>query len=214
MNVTCDSPSVSEYAGYFQVSGNILVTSYVGKLSGTVSINEASVAIAGPVTSYTLKVDKPGYYLVAVKVEDGTYPTPSSYSQSIQISAFYSGTQTAESNAIVVGPAFLNGSDMLEIATNTELIKANVYNLLSTDFSERLMRPDFGTDLAKIVFSQDAGGNINSLVNTCVKNALQKYETHAKLLSSSVLQNGGDVSIALTFSTSYGTTFDTTLSYA
>jgi phage baseplate assembly protein W len=79
-------------------------------------------------------------------------------------------------------------------------IHSNLKNLLSTHKGERIMNPDFGTNLRKILFEQE---NIESSVIEEIEIAVEQWMNYVILDNIKVLIDNNVVRVKITYHTEY-----------
>lgn len=84
--------------------------------------------------------------------------------------------------------------------TNEEAVKEAIKNLILTDRGERLMQPNIGGDVRRMLFENWMPGTIR-VVEEKIRNVIETYEPRADLLDISVigLPDSNSAQINITF---------------
>jgi len=84
---------------------------------------------------------------------------------------------------------------------STDAIKANIKNLLMTNFAERPINPTFGNNMRQFVFEQDAAVNLKKLEKNII-NAIESNFDSVNIndIKFDQQQNNNKINIAITFS--------------
>lgn len=84
--------------------------------------------------------------------------------------------------------------------TNEEAVKEAIKNLILTDRGERLMQPNIGGDVRRMLFENWMPGTIR-VVEEKIRNVIETYEPRAELLDISVigLPDSNSAQINITF---------------
>ena len=77
-------------------------------------------------------------------------------------------------------------SDDLTKKVNEEAVKESIKNLILTNRGERLMQPDVGSDLRKLLFENYTPAT-NKIVETLIKNTIKNYEPRAEIIGVSIV---------------------------
>ena len=93
-------------------------------------------------------------------------------------------------------PVTLDENGNIATASELEVINRSIELILGTAKGERLMRPDFGSDLFDFVFKPLNHSNKRGMA-TAVKAALQKWEKRVRLLDVVVSSDVSDPGTAL-----------------
>ena len=105
----------------------------------------------------------------------------------------------AESSFLGVGwafPADVDQTGNVLRAKDTAVIDRSIELILGTAKGERLMRPDFGSDLQDFLFKPLSDNN-KSRMATVVKDALMAWERRIRVLSITVTASPQDPATAL-----------------
>lgn len=70
--------------------------------------------------------------------------------------------------------------------TNEEAVKEAIKNIILTDKGERLMQPDIGSDIRRLLFENYTPAT-SKLVETLIKTAMANYEPRAEILGVSLV---------------------------
>jgi uncharacterized protein len=90
-------------------------------------------------------------------------------------------------------PIQLDAQGHIAVSTFEDNVAEAVRIVLLTFTGERVMRPDFGSDLHDYVFSQ-MSGNTLGLVQAAVRDALVRWEPRIQVLSVEVQPDESDIS--------------------
>jgi len=84
---------------------------------------------------------------------------------------------------------------------STDAIKANIKNLLMTNFAERPINPTFGNNMRRFVFEQDTAVNLKKLEKNII-NAIESNFDSVIIndIKFDQQQNNNKINIAITFS--------------
>ncbi len=93
-------------------------------------------------------------------------------------------------------PVAVDGAGRISPAADVEAIERSIVLILGTARGERLMRPDFGSDLHSFVFKPLSETNKARLA-TAVKNALTAWEPRIRVLAVEVRASLQDPATAL-----------------
>lgn len=159
------------------------------------SAPEEFQALTGGVVSVTSSRLLPvGIHNVLVYVSNSKFPTPDTTLCQIVIDVQLSQVVAAPAN-FVYGPIlpldsrFPNPQQWsFHRGTDLTVLESSVKMLLSTTIGERVMLPDYGTNLRSLLFEPNVSG-IESLAQHEIITALQKWEPRVKLQTISVQRN-------------------------
>jgi len=82
--------------------------------------------------------------------------------------------------------------------TVLEQAKSNLQNLLLTTPGERIMQPEFGSQLKRIVFEQ--GPDIPNRVDEVVRSAVDKFLAYINIENVFTIQNNNEINVSIEFS--------------
>ncbi len=77
-------------------------------------------------------------------------------------------------------PAFFAGGSELSVAEGEEDIRQSLWVLLTTSLDERVMEPEYGTDLKAFLFEEMDQGLVNRM-RTEVENAILNHEPRIRV---------------------------------
>ena len=80
--------------------------------------------------------------------------------------------------------------------TNEEAVKEAIKNLILTDKGERLMQPEVGSDIRKMLFENYTIGTA-TIIEELVRSTIESYEPRAELLSFSIVGSPDQHSVSL-----------------
>jgi len=92
-----------------------------------------------------------------------------------------------------------------QTATTLEQAGHNIKNLLLTSKGERVMQPDFGSDLRSLLFEQ-AGDNINNDIKEAISDAMSNWLPYINISSVNVIENETNLNqmkVSIDFSLNY-----------
>jgi len=95
------------------------------------------------------------------------------------------------------GPGFYSET-FFKIKANDELIKESITRILMTTPGERVGRPQFGSNLRKLLFESQADIYIND-VKRMIESALNRYEPRVNLQDIIITADGNNLYIKLQF---------------
>lgn len=93
-------------------------------------------------------------------------------------------------------PVAVDGNGRLQLASDAGAIRRSIELILSTAKGERVMRPDFGSELHAYLFKPLSLPNRRGIATT-VKAALMKWERRIRVLNVEVTPSPGDAATAL-----------------
>lgn len=169
-------------------------------LSGTLDWNDGSLPIVFSGTSGTLVFDEErsltnGDYLVSVYGENYRRPVPDQVSVNFLVRVVQQSVKAAQPH-IIFGPILPRDNgfpnpDQWSFNTDSDLLilESSVRMLLLTAKGERLMEPNYGTNLRRILFELNVSG-VESVVNEEIVSALTTWEPRVQVTSISVVRTG------------------------
>lgn len=173
----------------------------VNYVTGTVYWNDGSLPIVyNGTTSGTITIDtsrnmQPGDYTVRVEAHNYRTPVWDTVSVNFQFKV-KALTNASPEYPIVFGPilpkddGYPNADQWsFNRGTNLEILASSVKMLLTTAKGERIMLPDYGTNLRIILFQLQSTG-IEGLVQQEIIDALTKWEPRASLQFLTVERTG------------------------
>jgi hypothetical protein len=83
-------------------------------------------------------------------------------------------------------------------ATDNDLIKQSLVQIIMTSRTERVMRPDFGSDAYSYIF-ESLDENLAVLVRSTISGAIAKYEPRVLLLSVDVVREDSQVIVTVSY---------------
>lgn len=174
-------------------------------VSGTLDWNDGSLPIvyatvAGTVAISEIKGLANGDYLVSVYGNNYRSPVEDQVRVNFPVSVVQESTK-APAQRLIFGPilprdsGFPNSNQWL-FDSNSDLLilESSVRMLLLTSKGERLMEPDYGTNIRRIIFEQNING-VESRVQEEIVSALTTWEPRLQLQSLSVKRQGTTVSV-------------------
>lgn len=186
-----------------QFSVNVLIeendmTLPFAYINGTVNWHDGSQPIVYSGTG-TLSIDVsknlfPGQHYVSVTGQNFRAPLPMQAEVNYFVTVVSNALQAPPAN-VLVGPilpkdAGFPNADQWNFTTSTDvsILVSSLKMLLLTNIGERIMLPNYGTNLRQIIFQQNVQG-IESLVQQEIVNAITQWEPRVQLISISVDQN-------------------------
>jgi phage baseplate assembly protein W len=85
---------------------------------------------------------------------------------------------------------------------DTDLIGESIKEILLTQKGERIMRPDFGTNILELIFEND-GEFLQSELKSEILGAIQKYEPRAKVMPDDIVIESEDGEVVVTINYEY-----------
>lgn len=76
----------------------------------------------------------------------------------------------------------------LVLYTNDQAVKKSLYNIISTDYTERLYNPKFGANLKRFLF-EDISPITANLIKDAIKDSIDKFEKRARVVDVLVIPN-------------------------
>ena len=180
------------------------------RVSATLDWNDGSAAesfpktAGGALTVSSTKLLKPGSYVVRLRAQNYRTPTENV----VNVNFFVTVTSPIKAQKpqnVLFGPilprdtGFPNASQW-EFNTNYDLyiLESSVKMLLLTSKGDRVMEPEYGTDIRSLLFESNLSG-IGSLIQEEIVTAFAVWEPRVKLTSVSIDfdPNGRSVSLNL-----------------
>jgi len=167
-------------------------------VNGTLNWHDGSKPVVyagtGTVTIDASKYLFPGDYFVSVLGQNWRAPVPDQLEVNYFVRVVATGQQAPPAN-ILVGPilpkdaGFPNTNNWnFNTSTDINILESSLKMLLLTAKGERVMLPDYGTNLRQIIFQQNVQG-IESLAQQEVVDAITKWEPRVQLISINVSHN-------------------------
>lgn len=164
-------------------------------INGTVDWHDGSLPVVysgtGTLAIETSKVLMPGDYFISVVGQNFRAPVPSQVEVNYFVTVIPNGLQAPPAN-VLVGPilpkdAGTPNADQWDFTTATDIsiLVSSLKMLLMTNIGERIMLPDYGTNLRQIIFEQNLTG-IDSMIQQEIVNAITKWEPRVQLQSIDV----------------------------
>jgi len=147
----------------------------------------------------TLSIDAfknlfPGDYFVNFVGQNYRAPVPDQVEVNYFVHVVPTSKQAPPAN-ILIGPILPKDAGFPNVtnwnfntSTDISILESSLKMLLLTAKGERVMLPDYGTNLRQIIFQQNVQG-IESLVQQEVVDAITKWEPRVQLLSINVTRN-------------------------
>jgi phage baseplate assembly protein W len=148
----------------------------------------------------------PGTYAITVTGLNNRVPVPDVVKTTLRVSVV-SLNLSGEPVNHIFGPilpkddGFPNKDQwVFNLGSDLEILASSIKMLLITAKGERLMNPDYGTDLRRIIFELNVGA-IESIIQQEIVNALNTFEPRASIRSIAVdrTTNSRAVSVQATF---------------
>jgi phage baseplate assembly protein W len=179
-------------------------------VSGTLDWNDGSLPTVYNPASGTLAINgtkslENGDYIVSVYGNNYRSPTNDQVRVNFPIKVVQQQTKAAPPH-LIFGPIVPrdsgspNANDwMFNTDSDLLILESSVKMLLLTAKGERLMEPNYGTNLRRILFEMNING-VESMVQEEIVSALTTWEPRLQLETISVKRNGATaVSVAATF---------------
>jgi phage baseplate assembly protein W len=178
-------------------------------VNGTLDWNDGSRPTVYDAVAGTLNVDASkgltnGVYVVSVQGQNYAAPTPEVVRVNFPITVVQEAT-TAAPKRLIFGPILPRDSgfpnpDQWDFNTESDLLilESSVRMLLLTAKGERMMEPEYGTNIRRILFEQNIAG-IESAIQEEIVSALTTWEPRLQLQSIAVVRNN-DKSVTVTCS--------------
>jgi Bacteriophage baseplate protein W len=163
---------------------------------------------AKPIGPLTLEhAYPPGAYLVSVTAYNAAAPNPARAVWTSPLTVTLANQVVVPvSQPVVAGPIFprFNGSPgpgQWEFNTGTDglCLEASLVSILFTNPGERLMLPDFGAGIRKLVFDPNDGA-LSSQARQMAAAAVSRWEPRASLDDLKMIGTGRDAMLSFTFS--------------
>lgn len=177
-------------------------------VSATLDWNDGSAAVSFPKTAggelevNSTKLLRPGSYVVRLRAQNYRTPTEDVASVNFFVTVSSPIRQSKPQN-ILFGPilprdtGFPNSSQW-EFNTNYDMyiLESSVKMLLLTNKGDRVMEPDYGTDIRSLLFESNLPG-IDSLIQEEIVMAFALWEPRVKLTSVAIDYDPNGRSISL-----------------
>lgn len=181
--VVCDSDfPVCWVTGTLNWGDGSLPTVYNGTTAGTLTID-------------TFKNLQPGDYVVTVEAHDYAIPTQHVVNTNFSFEV-RPQNPTPIKNPVIFGPILPKDTGYpnpdqwnWNRGEDIEILASSVKMLLTTSKGERVMQPDYGTNLNLILF-EFQGNGIESMVQQEIVDAITKWEPRVTLQFLEVLRTG------------------------
>jgi len=168
------------------------------RLNGTVYFDDGQVPVVyvstGTIHVQASRFVGPGLYSVRVEASDYNLPTPNQAAATFPFLVVATSGNTA--TPIVYGPilpkdeGYPNAEQWsFNSSTDLDILASSVKMLLTTNKGERVMLPDYGTNLRAILFEFEATG-IENMVQHEIATALTAWEPRVALQFLSVTKTG------------------------
>lgn len=164
-------------------------------INGTVDWHDGSQPVVysgtGTLAIETTKSLLPGDYFISVVGQNFVAPAPSVVEVNYFVSVIPSKLQAPPAN-ILIGPILPKdqgtpNDEQWDFTTSTDIniLVSSLKMLLMTNKGERLMLPDYGTNLRQIIFNQNVAG-IESMIQQEIVDAITAWEPRVVLQSIAV----------------------------
>jgi phage baseplate assembly protein W len=160
------------------------------------AIAKQAIVLGNQTTAVTYtKEFLPGKYVVKISATNFRMPTPDTDLVVIYVDASQdTSTVSEESDIVTVGPilprdlGFPNPNQWnFDLGRDLQCTESAIKMLLSISKGERLMDPEFGTDLQRVIFEPDDGkGTVDSLIQQEILLAVEKFAPFVTVQSISV----------------------------
>lgn len=160
------------------------------------TIVKQAIVLGNQTTAVTYtKEFLPGKYVVKISAANFRMPTPDTDLVVIYVDATQdTSTVSEEADIVTVGPilprdlGFPNPNQWnFDLGRDLQCTESAIKMLLSISKGERLMDPEFGTDLQRVIFEPDDGkGTIDSLIQQEILLAVEKFAPFVTVQSISV----------------------------
>lgn len=141
----------------------------------------------------------PGTYQVVIEAANLRNPKPDTTKQLIFVVVSTDQPETKPENFVVVGPILPRdqgrpGPDtwMLDSSGDTILLASSVKSILLTRKGDRVMLPEYGTNLSRLVFEHDPE-LIATMASNEISTAISKWEPRVELEGVSASVEGSSV---------------------
>lgn len=182
---------------------------YLSRVSAVVAWGDGQTVVyplqVKPLVSPTLQhAYPPGNYFVQITATNASpIPTQALWVSPLAVTLANSGPPA--SAPVVIGPIFprINGAPNsasweFDIGTDNLCIEASLVSILFTNPGERLMRPNFGCGLNRLIFDPNDSALISS-AREIITSAIAQYEPRVTLASLQSSQAGTQAVLNATF---------------
>lgn len=193
-------------------------------VNGTLNWHDGSPPVVysgtGTVTINTFKFLFPGNYFISVLGQNFRAPMPDQTEVNYFVKVVPTGQQVPPAN-ILIGPILPKDKGFPNVdnwnfntSTDINILESSLKMLLLTAKGERVMLPNYGTNLRQIIFQQNVQG-IESLVQQEIVDAITTWEPRVQLMGIEVKRNADkSVVVQATFLSKLDQTgFTTSLTY-
>lgn len=162
--------------------------------NGQPLITASGSGSSGATRSYSVTY-KPGLYQIKIHAWNERSPVADTADYFIFVTVT-AGKTDPKKPGVLFGPilpkddGFPNRDQWkLQRGTDLEIISSSIKMLLITNLGDRIMQPDYGTNLRSILFEHDIT-TVETLAKEDITFAVSKWEPRARLLSLSVTRTG------------------------
>lgn len=149
----------------------------------------------------------PGSYVITVTARNFK-PTPQTAVFRQEVSVPYPNTsEITGQSPVIFGPilprqqGYPNDQQWsFNISNDGRVIESSLRMLLLTEKGERVMEPDYGTSLRRLVFEPNTA-DLNGEIKQEIAQAISQWEPRAVLQSINVIQDGREAQVNMIFST-------------
>jgi phage baseplate assembly protein W len=196
-------------------------------LAATLDWNDGSplVSLAGvqSISVDKTRVLRPGQYAVRLTANNFRSPVHDTVKATFFVAVAPSLPAPVPSNYIYgpILPRDAGSPNMdqwsLDLGSDIHVLESSVKMLLLTSRGERLMEPDYGTDLWRMLFETDQNQTVDALAREEVARAMARWEPRVSLLGLSVARepNSRSATLFLSLASKLSQqTFETAISFA
>lgn len=165
---------------------------------------------------------RPGSYYITLDGENFRGPTPDTTQTRFQVTVRDTVPVPAKTAPLVFGPILPRDTGAPNAATwnfdsgeDIRILESSVKMLLSTAKGERIMEPEYGTNIRKLIFETNSAA-IESLIEDELSTALSRWEPRVEAQGISIVR-GDDRSVVVSMvlvSKLSRRTFESVLSFA
>lgn len=131
--------------------------------------------------------------VILVKARDNAYPVPFEIETRYSVNAS-NADQARVKSSLLFGPV-LDSTGVLKKGYGIDAISSQVRTLLTTKAGDRLMMPEYGTNLSSVIFSPAKDSDLLSQVKSEITRALSVYIPSVTVSSASLEKDGNQAKV-------------------
>ncbi len=168
-------------------------------VAGTLDWRDGSLSTALAAAPSTITVDEtkslgPGAYIVTLRAQNFASPSPQSVAVNFEVNVV-KVDEPAPPPELIFGPILPRDEGLpnvhtwdLDRGSDILILESSVRMILITAKGERIMEPDYGTNLRRLLFESNSSA-VESLIQQEIIGAVAKFEPRVKVQGVSVQRN-------------------------